>query len=124
MLTALNLKFIGVGGSLGSTGADSKSPSGGPSVSGTSGIPRAKVVAVGYPAAPSGDSPPALAGMMVAIVAEGDKDSTDSFCWEGDKDSVTYVDALKPKASVFPYTSSSLSPSVAGFPLSPILPAL
>jgi hypothetical protein len=78
-----------VGGSLGGTGADSKSLAGGPSVSGTSGIPGAKVVAVGYPAASSGDSPPALAGMTAAIVAEGDKDSTDSFCWEGDEAGIT-----------------------------------
>jgi hypothetical protein len=102
MLAALNLKLIEVGGSSGGTGAGSKSPAGGPLASGTSGIPGAKVLAVGYPAAPSGDSPPAPAGMMVAIVAEGDKDSTDSFGWEGDKDGITYMGTLQPKASVSP----------------------
>jgi hypothetical protein len=110
MLAALKLKLIKVGVSLGGTGADSKSLASGPSVSGTSGIPGAKVAAVGYPVAPSSDSPPALAGMTAAIVSEGDEDSADSFRWEGDKDSITYVEALKPKALVSPYTSSSPSP--------------
>jgi hypothetical protein len=105
MLVALNLKLIKVRGSSGGTGADSKSPAGGPSVSGTSGIPGAKVAAVGYPAAPSNDFPPALVRMTAAVVAEGY--STDSFCWEGDEDGITYVDALKPKASVSPYTPLS-----------------
>ncbi len=123
MLATLNLKLIKVGGSLGGTGASSESPAGGPLASGTSGILGAKA-AVGHPAAPSSDSPPATARMTVAVVAEGDKDSTDSFCWEGDEDSIMYVDALKPKALVSPFTSSSPGPSCCSLSMEPDPPGL
>jgi hypothetical protein len=119
MLTALNLKLIEVGGSLEGTGAGSKSLASGPLASGTSGIPGAKVAAVGYPAAPSGDSPMAPAGMTAAVVAEGGEDSPDSFCWEGDEDGIMYVDALEPKVSVSPYTSSSPGPSCCRVSMEP-----
>jgi hypothetical protein len=124
MLAELNLKLIKVGsGSLGGVGAGSKSPTGGTSASGSSGTPGAKVAAVVSHAAPSNVSPSALAGMTVALVAEGDKDSADSFRWDGDEDGVTFEDAHKPKASVSSYAPSYPGPLCCKVSIKSFLPS-
>jgi hypothetical protein len=110
MLAKLNLKLIEVGGTSVAAGAGPKSLAIGSSASGTLGTPGAKVAAAESPSAPGNNSPQAPAGMTAALVAEGDKDSADSFCWDGDKDGVTYEDTRKPKASVSIYTSSPPAP--------------
>ncbi len=46
------------------------------------------------------------------VVRDGDEDSTNSFCWEGDKDGVPFDAATKPNTSVSLYPPpSSPSPS-------------
>jgi hypothetical protein len=111
MFAKLNLKLIKVGVTLSAAGAGPKPLAIGSSASGTLGTPGAKVAAAESPLAPGNNSPQAPAGMTTALVAEGDKDSADSFCWDGDKDGVTYEDTCKPKALVSIYTSSSPVPS-------------
>ncbi len=108
MLAELNLKLIEVGGgSSGGIGIGLKSPASGTLASGSSGTPGAKLAAAVFHATPSEVSPLALAGMMAALVADVDEDSTDSFCWDGDEDGVTFEDAHKPKALVSSYAPPS-----------------
>jgi hypothetical protein len=95
MLTELGLKLIEVGG--GSGGA---TPAGG-----TTGTPGAKA------AAATEDSPAAPAGMAASLVTDEDKDSMDSFRWDGDENGVTFDEVVKPKASVSSYPSSTSTPS-------------
>jgi hypothetical protein len=112
MLAELNLKLIKVrGGPSGGSGTGSKSPAGKTPASGTAGTPGAKAAAAESPAAPADGSPPAPAGMTAAVVADGDEDSTDSYCWDGDEDGVTFEEATKPNASVSSYAPSSPNPS-------------
>jgi hypothetical protein len=103
MLAELNLKLIEVGGP---TGGTAKSPA-----SGTSPAPGAQAEAVRSPPALGGDSPPAPAGMTATLTDVGDKDSTDSFRWDGDEDGVPFEDVSKPKASVSFYLPPSPAPS-------------
>jgi hypothetical protein len=109
MLAKLNLKLIKVGsGSSGGIGIGSKSPASGPLASASLGTPGAKVAAAVSHVTPSIEaSPSAPAGMMAALVAERDKDSADSFCWDGDENGVTFEDAHNPKALVSSYAPSS-----------------
>jgi hypothetical protein len=108
MLAELNLKLIKVGGgSLGGIEIGSKSPASGTLASGSSGTPGAKLAAVVSHATPSKVSPLAPAGMTAALVSDVDKGSTDSFCWDGDEDGVTFEDANKPKALVSSYAPPS-----------------
>jgi hypothetical protein len=109
MLAELNLKLIEVGGgSLGGVGMGSKSPVRGPSASASPGTPGAKVAAAVSHSTPSDKAPPsAPAGMTAALVAVEDEDSTDSFCWDGDEDGVTFADAHNSKASVSSYAPSA-----------------
>jgi hypothetical protein len=124
MLAKLNLKLIEVdGGSLGGVGIGSKSPANGTLASGSSGTPGAKMAAAVSHATLSKVSPLAAAGMTAALVADGDKDSTDSFCWDGDKDGVTFEDAHKPKAPVSFYAPSSLGPSCCNVSVESFLPS-
>jgi hypothetical protein len=112
MLAKLNLKLIKVGGgSSGGIGIGSKSPASGTLASGSSGTPGAKSAAAVSHATPSKVSPSAPMGMTVALVADVEKDSTDSFRWDGDEDGVTFEDAHKPKASVSSYAPPSPGPS-------------
>jgi hypothetical protein len=98
MLAEQNLKLIKVGGgSSGGVGIGSKSPASGTLISGSSGTPGAKLAAAVSHATPSKVSPSAPVGMMAALVADVDEDSSDSFCWDGDEDGVTFEDAHKPK---------------------------
>jgi hypothetical protein len=111
MLTELNFKLIkGGSGSSGGIGIGSKSPTSGTLASGSSGTPGAKLAAAVSRATPSKVSPLAPVGMMAALVADVDKDSTDSFCWDRDEDGVTFEDAHKPKALVSSYAPSSPGP--------------
>jgi hypothetical protein len=82
MLAELNLTLIEVGGgSLGGIGIGSKPPVCGHFASASPGTPGTKVAAAMSQATPSSKAPPsASVGMMAALVAVGDKDSTDSFC--------------------------------------------
>jgi hypothetical protein len=109
MLAELNLKLMEVdGGSLGGIGIGSNSPVCGPLASASPGTPGTKVAAAVSHATPcSKASPSAPVGMMAALVADGDKDSTDSFCWDGNKDGVTFADAHNSKTSVSSYAPSS-----------------
>ena len=108
LLTELGLKLIDVGG--GSAGGP-KPPAGTTPTGGTAGIPGAKAAAAGFPAPPTDDSSAAPAGMTASLVADEDEDSTDSFRWDGDKDGVTFDEAVKPKASVSSYLPSTPNPS-------------
>ncbi len=125
MLTKLNFKLIKVGGgSLGGIGIGSKSPVRGPLASTSPSTPGTKVMAAVSQAAPSAKAPPsATAGMMAALVADGDKDSTDSFCWDGDEDGVTFADAHNSKASVSSYTPSSPGPACCNVSVKLALPS-
>ena len=124
MLAKLNLKLIKVGGSsLGGIGIGSKSPASGTLASGSSGTPRAKLAAAVSHATPSEVSPLAPAGMTVALVVDGDEDSTDSFCWDGDEDGVTIEDAHKPKAPVSSYAPYSPGPSCCNVSMELFLPS-
>jgi hypothetical protein len=124
MLTELNLKLIEVGGSYsGGVGIGSKSPTSGTLASCSSGTPGAKVAAAVSHATPSEVSPSSPAGTMVALVADGDKDSTDSFCWDGDEDGVTFEDAHKPRALVSSYTPSSPGPFCCNISVESFLPS-
>jgi hypothetical protein len=87
MLAELNLKLIKVSSSSrGGVGTGSKSPLSGTLASGSSGTPGAKLAAAVSHATPSKVSPLAPVGMTAALVADGDKDSTDGFRWDGDED--------------------------------------
>ena len=110
MLTELGLKLIEVEG--GSTGG-SKAGGGATPAGGTAGTPGAKAAAAESPAPPTNGSPDAApAGMMAAVVGDGDEDSADSFRWDGDEDGVTFEEATKPNTSVSSYPPpSSPSPS-------------
>jgi hypothetical protein len=99
------------GGPLGGSGTGSKFIAGKTPASGTAGTPGAKGAAAESPAAPANGSPSAPAGMMAAVVADGDEDSTDSYRWDGDKDGVTFEEATKPNATVSSYAPSSPNPS-------------
>jgi hypothetical protein len=125
MLAKLNLKLIEVGGSsLGGVGIGSRSPASGTLASGSSGTPGAKLAAAVSHAIPSKVSPSALVGMMVALVADGDKDSTDSFRWDRDEDGVTFEDTHKPKESVSSYAPSSPGPLCCNVSVESYLPSL
>jgi hypothetical protein len=108
---------------LGGVGIGSKSPASGTLASSSSGPPGAKLAAAVSHATPSKVSPSAPAGMTVALVADVDKDSTDSFCWDGDEDGVTFEDAHMPKASVSSYTPPSLGPSCCNVSMESCLPS-
>jgi hypothetical protein len=125
MLAELNLKLIEVGGgSLGGVGIGSKSPVSGPLASASPGTLGAKVVAAVSHATPSGKaSPLALAGMMAALVADGDEGSTDSFRWDGDKDGVTFADAHNSKASASSYAPPSPGPACCKVSVESALPS-
>jgi len=118
MLAELNLKLIEVGGPMSGAGAGPK-----PLASGTSATPGAQTAVVGSPPAPGGDSPPAPAGMTATLSDAGDKDSTDSFRWDGDEDRVTFEDASKPKPSVSFYSPSSPAPSCCRVSVKSVLAA-
>jgi hypothetical protein len=127
MLAELNLKLIEVGGgSSGGVGIGSKSPAIGPLASTSPGTPGAKVaIAVSHATSSSEASPSALAGMMAALVAEGDEDFTDSFCWDGDEDEdgVTFADAHNSMASVSFYAPSSSGPACCNVSIELALPS-
>ncbi len=126
MLAKLNLKLIKVGGgSSGGVGIGSKSPMSGPLATGTSGTPGAKVAAAVSHATPSKVSPSAPVGMTVALVVDGEENSTDSFRWDGDGDGdgVTIEDAHKPKALVSSYAPSSSGPLCCNLSVESSLPS-
>jgi hypothetical protein len=124
MLAKLNLKLIELGGSsLGGIGIGSKSPVSGTLASGSSGTPGTKMVAAVSHATPSEVSPSAPAGMTGALVADGDEDSTDSFCWDGDEDGVTFEDAHNPKALVSSYKPSFPGPLCCNVSVESFLPS-
>jgi len=109
MIAELGLKLIEVGG--GSAGG-LKPPAGTTPPVGTADAPGAKAAAAGFQAPPTDDFPAAApAGMTASLVAEKDKNSTDSFRWFGDKDGVTFEEAVKPKASISSYPPSTSNPS-------------
>jgi hypothetical protein len=109
MLTELGFKLIEVGG--GSAGG-LKPPAGNTPPVGTAGAPGAKAAAAGFQAPPTDDSPAAApVGMTALLVVDEDEDSTDSFRWFGDEDGVTFEEAVKSKASVSSYPTSTFDPS-------------
>jgi hypothetical protein len=124
MLAKLNLKLIKVGGgSSGGIGIGPKSPASGTLASGSAGTPGAKLAAAVSHATPSKVSPLAPAGMTATLVADVDKDSTDSFRWDGDEDGVTFEDAHKPKALVSSYAPPSPAPSCCNLSMESCLPS-
>jgi hypothetical protein len=124
MLAKLNLKLVEVGGgSSGGIGIGSKSPASKTLASGSSGTPKAKLAAAVSHATPSKISPLAPTGMMAALFADVDEDSTDSFCWDGDEDGVTFEDAHKPKALVSSYAPPSPGPSCCNISMESCLPS-
>ncbi len=124
MLAKLNLKLIKVGGGFsGGIGIGLKSPASGTLASGSSGTPGAKLVAAVSHATPSKVSPSAPAGMMAALFADVDKDSTDSFCWDQDEDGVTFEDTYTPKALVYSYTPSPPGPLCCNISVELFLPS-
>jgi hypothetical protein len=124
MLAKLNLKLIEVGGSsLGGIRIGPKFPVSGTLASGSSGTPGAKLVAAVSYATPSKVSPSAPAGMTATLVADVDKDSTDSFHWDRDEDGVTFEDAHKPKALVSSYAPPSPAPSCCNVSMELCLPS-